>query len=85
MAREFGRGDAAAPQLVAALEHVRIGDLLRAEPHLHLGGEFGDERAKLFEQIVAKIFGLRDCRRIDAGRREFGEGARVGGGAPSGR
>ena len=78
MARDFRRGDAAASEFVAALEHVGIGDLLRRRPDLDLGAIFGDQRLELLEQIGAKILGLRHRRRIDAGRGEFGEGARVG-------
>ena len=79
MAREFGGGDAAATEFVAGLEHVGVGDFLSAEPDFHLGAELARERLELLEQIGAEVLGMRHRRRIDAGRREFGEGARVRG------
>ena len=76
-ARELGGGRAAAPEFVAALEHVRIGDFLRADADLDRRAEFLDQRFELLEQIGAEILRLRDRRRVDAGLGELGEGARA--------
>ncbi len=46
MARDVGRADAAAPEFVAALEHVRVGDLLRARPDFDLGAIFARPAAR---------------------------------------
>ena len=78
MARDLGRADAAAPKFVAAFEHVRVGDLLRPRADLNFRAIFLDQRFELLEQIGAKILRLGHRRRIDAGRGEFGEGARIG-------
>ena len=76
-AREFGGVGAAARQFVAAFEHVRVGDLLRADADLDRGAVFADQRLELLEQIGAKLLRLRHRRRVDAGLAEFREGARV--------
>ena len=76
-ARELGRGRAAAPEFVAALEDVGIGDFLRADADFDRRAEFRDERLELLEQIGAEVLRLRHRRRVDAGLGEFGEGARV--------
>ena len=52
IARELGGGGAAAAEFVAALEHVGVGDLLRADADLDRRAEFLDQRLELFEQIA---------------------------------
>ncbi len=75
--REFGGVGAAARQLVAALDHIRVGDLLRADADLDRGAVFADQRLELLEQIGAELGRLRHRRRVDAGFAELGEGARA--------
>ena len=75
--REFDGVGAAARQLVAAFDHIRVGDLLRADADLDRGAILGDERLELFDEIAAKIGRLGDRRRVDAGLAEFREGSRA--------
>ena len=75
--RQLGRVGAAAGQLVAALDHVRVGDLRRADADLDRRAVFADQRLELLEQIGAKLLRLRDRRRVDAGLAELREGARA--------
>ena len=79
MTREFRRGHAAAAELVAGFEDIGVGDFLGADADLDFGAEFRHERLELLQQIGAEILRLRHRRRIHAGRREFGEGARARG------
>ena len=75
--RELGGVGAAARQLVAALDHVGVGDLLRADADLDRRAVFADQRLELLEQIAAKLRRLGDGGRVDASLAEFGEGARA--------
>ena len=76
-ARQFGRVSASARQFVAAFDHVRVRDLLRADPDLDGRAVFGHQRLELLQQIAAEVGGLGHRSRIDAGLAEFGEGARI--------
>ena len=68
---------AAAGQFVAAFDHVRVGDLRRADADLHDGAVFADQRLELLEQVGAKLLRLGDRGRIDAGLAEFCERPRA--------
>ena len=68
---------AAAGQFVAALDHVRVGDLRRADADLHHGAVFADQRLELLEQIGAKLLRLRDRGRVRARVAELRECARA--------
>ena len=83
--RELRRVGAAARQLIAAFDHIRVGNLLRADADLDRGAVFRDQRLELLEQIGAKFRRLRDRRRVDAGFAELGEGARAREGRAIGR
>ena len=68
IAGEVGGGGAAAPEVVAGLEHVGIGDLLGADADLDLGAVIRRPAAAAAQQIGAEIGGLGHRGGIDAGR-----------------
>ena len=84
-ARELGGVGAAARQLVAAFDHVWVGNLLRADADLDRRPVFRDQRLELLEQIGAKVRRLGNRRRVEAGLAELGERARAGGRRAVGR
>ena len=59
VAREVGRGDRAARQLVAALEHVRVRDLLATNANLDAGAVIPNKRMQQFEKVLAEERRLR--------------------------
>ena len=73
-----GVGAAAAGQLIAALDHVRVGNLLGADADLDRGAVFAHQRFELLKQIGAELGRLCHRRRVNAGFAELGEGARAG-------
>ena len=75
IAREFGGGDLAASEFVAAFERVGIGDFLAADAGLDRRAIFRDERPELVEQIGAEFAGLRHRGRVDPRGGEFGVAA----------
>ena len=75
MPGEIGRGDIAYRQFIAAFEHVGIGHFLRADPHIELCAEFGDQRTQLIEQIGAEMVGLGDGDSVITGRLQNCPGA----------
>jgi hypothetical protein len=79
MAPDLGCGDAATSEFVAGLEHIGVSDFLSAQSDFHLGAELGRERLELLQEISSEILRMRHRRRIDAGRRKLGEGARARG------
>ncbi len=83
--REFGRVGAAARHLVAAFDHVRIGNLLRANADLDRGAVLRHERLKLLEQISSEVPRLGNRRCVNASLAELGESARARGRLPVGR
>ena len=82
---ELGGVGAAARQLVAAFDHVRVGNLLRADADLDRGPVLRHERLKLLKQIGAKVRRLGNRRRVEAGLAELGERARARGRRAVGR
>ena len=73
MAREIGRRDRPARQLVAALEHVRIGDLLAAHADLDGRAVIAARVVELLEQVASEGGRLGDGGGVDAGPLEFGD------------
>ena len=57
------------------LDHVGIGDVLRAEADFHGHGEVAHQRPKLVEQIVAKSVRMGDGDTIGARHLHLGVGA----------
>ena len=65
----------AAAELVAALEHVGVGDLLAAHPDLDGRAVVAHEVVELLEQVAAEEGRLGDGGGVDARPLELGEGA----------
>ena len=72
MAGEVGRGRAGPGQFRPRLDHVGIGDLLRARTDLDGGAVIAHQGPQLFEQIGPEIIGLGDRRRVETGALELG-------------
>ena len=75
VAGQFAGRDLALEQLVAAVEHVGVGDFLRARPHRQHGAELLHQRAQLLEQVGAEGARLGDGGGVDAGGGQLGPGA----------
>ncbi|MCY1356372.1 hypothetical protein D9M69_428200 [compost metagenome] len=73
--RQLRGGHAGATQLVAALHHVGIGDVLLADADLHPHGEVIHQRAQLLQQVFAEGLGLGDGHRVGTGHLDLGVGA----------
>jgi hypothetical protein len=79
---QLDRGHAPLGDLLDALQHEGIGNLLVAQPDLDLGAVLLHQRYELLEQIAAEVPRMRHRRFVDAGLLEFGErAAGAGGGA----
>ena len=73
MARKLAGGYPGPADVVDALQHVRVGDLLAADLDCDLGVVLGDQGLELLEQVPAEVVRVRDRRRIDARPLELGE------------
>ena len=75
MPGQLAGGHAGSPDVLDALQHIRVGNFLSADVHADLRAVLGRQRLELFHQVFAEMARVRHGRRIDARALEFGKGA----------
>ena len=71
MARQLAGGHATLGDVLHALDHVGVGNLLAAQIDADLGVVLGNQRLELFQQVAAEVPGMRDRGGVDARPLEF--------------